>query len=217
MSVSIAQLAPLATKPQPSPNAWRLKMTPNELLKYDAHKHERRATAPLESARISRDKRLDTFDDHDESSAWGTPTPEQNVLAAEFIGGFAIVKMFSQPCMICGQVIPGKCEAKDVFLRYSADGVKAFMFCTGCFDALGLKLSADPLFDSLPPLDQKVWQLVKDGLTGVQIAARLSVNGQHVTQQQVSAAKLRVQHRLKENRQSIEYGQRTQRITNGLM
>jgi len=222
MSLSLAeQLAPLATKPQPSPNAWRAVVKPKELAKYDAGDYhaincETGAVdlrhAPRESTRISRDSRLDTFDDDCEVANRGTPTPEQHTQAAEMAKGFEIVGTISKPCGTCGQPLPAKGKAKTLVLRYSDDGgnAKAFLLCDGCWNALGWEPSTDPLFDNLPALDKKVWQLATDGLTGVEIASRLTVNGQHVSQQQVSESKLRVLRQIKENRHSNKYGQRIQ-------
>jgi hypothetical protein len=218
MSTLAEQLAPHAVK---KPQSWRDVMTEKERAKYDAGDYhalnfETGAMdlrhAPRESGRISRDSCLDTLDDDSEIADRGTPTPEQNTQAAEMTRGFEIVGTISIPCVSCGRTLPAKGRAKTLIVSYSDDGAdaKAFVLCNGCFDALGVQLSADPFFDSLPPLDQKVWQLVTDGLTGVEIAARLSVNGRRVTQQQVSEAKLRVLRRINENRHSIKYGQRIQ-------
>jgi hypothetical protein len=221
MSLSLAeQLALLSPKPLPSPNAWRAVVKPKELAKYDAGDYhaincETGAVdlrhAPRESTRASRDSRLDTFDDDCEIANRGTATPEQNTQAAEMARGFEIVGTISRPCATCGQTLPAKGKPKTVVLSYSDDcrNAKAFLLCDGCWDALGWK-PTDPLFDNLPPLDKKIWQLVTDRLTGVEIAARLSVNGQHVSQQQVSESKLRVLRQIKENRHSNKYGQRIQ-------
>jgi len=223
MSTLAGQLAPLVPKPQPNPNAWRALLKPKELAKYDggdyhAINYDTGAMdlhkAPRESALISRDLCLDEFEDENPASAKGTPTPEENTLAAELVKGFEVIGGISKPCVTCGQMQPGQGESRVVILRYGHDSAKAFILCDGCFDALGLDLTPDPFLSGLPAFDQRVWEFTKDGLTGVEIARRLSVNSQRVTQQQVSEAKLRVQRAITENarlnRQSKTYGQRIQ-------
>jgi hypothetical protein len=233
MALSLAeQLAPNASKP--NPNAWRSLMKPQELADYDAEKYDAinpetgakdLRKAPLESDRMSRDNRLVPYleNDSDEVSdnlAPAYPSPEENLRAARYTRALEEIKASPQPCLSCGLDFSDG-EAKVAILTFAeckpplhGELPLGFMYCRQCWDALGVVLDPDPWFTSLPKRDRQVWLLLKQGLTEREVADKLTVGTQRLTQQVVSEIKLRIVRSINERRRvnaakkrEMKYGQ----------
>jgi hypothetical protein len=84
---------------------------------------------------------------------------------------------------------------------------RAFVHCPACFHAAGVEPKLNDLFSKLSVLERKIWELLDDGLTQRQIAARLTNGSQRVTQQKVSETKLKTIRLMNESRRT-RYGSR---------
>jgi hypothetical protein len=195
-----AELA--AHSSQPNDQAWREVMSPKELAEYDSGRHNNRASSP-DSNRTSRNKRLVTLIDNDTNSRANPTTPEHSMRATEMTAWLKSFASFPGHCVSCGQYLPQNKRAGIVFLQEDNDDMPNLdMFCPECFNALQIRKESDDWFAKLPRLDQKIWQLLKARLTQKQIASRLTVGSQRVTQQMVSKTKQKILRLMKESRRS---------------
>jgi DNA-binding CsgD family transcriptional regulator len=220
MSLSLAeQLAPLA--PKPNPNAWRSLMKPDELAAfdagdYDALHYETGAKdlrkAPREADRISRDNRLLPFleNDSDEVSeklAPVYPSPEENLLATRYAKAIEEINAYPYPCNGCG--LDFSADEAGVTILTRAKPPRGYAYCQTCWNALGVVLDQDPWLTGLPVREQKVWLMTKQNCTQQEIAEKLKL-----TQQAVSEIKLRLVRQINDRqkfnaakRREMKYGQ----------
>jgi hypothetical protein len=198
---------PTAHSSKPNDQAWRELMSPKELAEYDSGRHNNRASSP-DSNRTSRNKRLVTLIDNDTNSRANPTTPEHSMRATEMTAWLKSFASFPGHCVSCGQYLAQNKRGGIVFPP-DDDMPNLDMFCSECFNALQIRKGSDDWFAKLPKLDQKIWQLLKTGLTQKQIAARLTVGSQRVTQQMVSDTKQKILRMMKEFRRD-RYGSRSQ-------
>jgi hypothetical protein len=191
---------PPSKKPHES---WRDAMLPEESAAFDAGKYNHGATATVESDRISRDNRLERLTSNT-ATARDSLTPEQSVQAVEYVRAFQVIATIPQSCVNCGESLPGRGEKRNMSLHYPGNNglPRGSVCCPTCFHAAGVEPKLNDLIAKLPKLDQKISQLLKDGLTQKQIAARLTNGAQRVTQQMVSKTKQKISRLMKESRRS---------------
>jgi hypothetical protein len=188
----------LAPKPKVADVAWRSLMTPEELKAYERGDYNRAATAPRESDRISRDNRLVTLNEKLHDAAKGTP--EDTAQIAELTRALRIIAATPGSCVMCADHLSGKGEPRVAILTDD----RVYVYCQGCFDAMGVPLETEGWFAGLPVMEQAIWSLLKEGLSQHDIAARLTVGAQTVTQQTVSKTKIKILALIREKGQATE-------------
>ena len=196
----------------PRPDAWRALLSDEEMAAFDSGKYRNPKTAPRDSDWLSRNKRLVSLTDKAVARVY-SPTPEDQARLAEYTRALKVIAAIPYHCVICKRLLPGWGEDRVAVLTYQRSEEipqRAFIYCRLCFESLGLTLEQPSWFGQLPELDQKIWQLLAEGNTQAEVAARLTKGTQRVTQQQVSEAKERVVRKsreLRDRRPQNEQGQ----------